>query len=268
MKMGMIAPIPNLAEFAQGDFHLLLSHLIESDMGEAYVNHYRNQAQHNDAWLTLDNSAYELQAGGAVENLFKQAVFLGAREIVLPDVMHKMEATKRSGAEALYVLDPLADQLDAMKIQIMLVPQGETIYEWGMCLSHLISMHNAVFPDRIYTIGVAKDYEVFTGGRANLIQRFVEPLRKERRFDVHLLGVGNELTDLSALATRFPWIRSTDSVKPFVYGLHKVRLTMGYMDTPPYPGRPKNYFETPIPEGLKPLVKHNIRIFRDRIGDK
>ena len=54
MKAALIPPTPALKRYGLGDFHLLLSHLLEDPH---YFIHYRRQRDQG-AYLVLDNSAH------------------------------------------------------------------------------------------------------------------------------------------------------------------------------------------------------------------
>lgn len=260
MKVGLIPPIAHLNEFGQGEFHLILSHLLDTQ--PEYRNHYRDQASQG-AFLLLDNSAHELGIGQDPEILLGQADDVGASEIACPDALFNADLTIEMTTRALRLYKKEESFLDDRGIRLMIVPQAESIWEWGQCLKSLMKVHQHHFPGTPFTVGVSKDYEKWPGGVPNLIARFVDPARDIFEFDVHLLGWGRHLHVLSALSARFPWIRSTDSAKPFVYAYKDLWLTLT-SESPTYPTRPANYFDLVLSEEQLLIAKNNVRIFHRR----
>lgn len=217
--------------------------------------------------MVLDNSAYEEGTGHLAETLLEQALLVGAREIVVPDVMHSAEGTLELSGQALDFFKKNRTLLDKHKITLMLVPHAATIYSWGWCANTLAGMHYQRFGSRPFTFGIPKDYEGWVGGRAGLIQRFILPLN-DMSFETHLLGVGEDLTSIDAMRSRYPWIRSTDTAKPFVYAWHRIRLSPLYGPQPEYPGRPDNYFDLEFDAEQLALAKINAKVMLARAGQK
>lgn len=268
MKVALISPIANLKEFGDGEFHLLLTHLFDN---ATYVFHYRNQKA-NGAYLVLDNSAHEFQKGMSIERLMASAWTLQADEIVLPDVLFRGQDTLLSSSEAMeWVAEEGRSKTMALKPRFMLVPQGADRLEYYSCLSGLIWKYQVMrrrYPDvfdRPPVIGVSKDYEIWKGGIAKLFVDRLERIHDEYQIDVHLLGWGRELWHLGELAQAYPWIRSTDSAKPFVYAA--AGLEIGNPRTPPpYPTRDPNYFTTPLNTQQTASAEKNIKCFRRLAG--
>lgn len=263
MFFGNIAPIAAMEQFCSEDPYLMaLAHLVlEND----YYAEFMWRQHKRGAFVTLDNSAYEFSEGVNVETLWSAAKRIEADEMALPDVLLNAGETVAFTQDAMQKLAKNPN-FDPSAVRLMIVPQGETIYAWGYCFETLVEYFRQYFGETGFTIGVAKNYELYPGGRANLIQRFIVPLRVQYpQMEVHLLGMGNELTDLSATALRFPWLRSTDSVKPMVYAMNKIRLHSLYLGTPDYPGRPENYFDYYFddPEEVQ-LAWHNLSVVRNR----
>lgn len=258
MHVGLIPPIPHLDEFGIGPFHLILSHLLEH---QAYGQHYSREAERG-SYLVLDNSAHEFGEGEDSMTLLEQALELGVREIVCPDVLDNAKETVEKTTSALELYAKNLETLDRNRIQLMIVPQGESIYAWGLCLDSLYENYRKLFGDRPVTIGISKDYEVWVDGLAGLINRFVSQLSREKT-EVHLLGWGRQLHQLSSLSFQFPWLRSTDSAKPFVYALGGIELTLD-LESPEYPTRPGGYFHKTFSERQLEIARNNVSVFRQR----
>lgn len=269
MKAALIPPIPALKRFGQGDFHLLLSHLLED---ERYLNHYREQ-RGKGAYLVLDNSAHEHGAGEGAAQLAEWARILAAQEVVVPDVLEDAGATVEgtiSAFEAWYEGDDRS--MTVLDPALMYVPQGAVASDWRWCLRELVELHLFNSKRRKlrqdFVIGVSKDYEVWDGGLMQLLQDDLYPLRSQLRvsgvrMQVHLLGWGRQLWNLEELARQCPWVRSTDSAKPFVYALKKINLWEHTTKDPPkYPTRPSKYFATKLTEEQEITSVKNSMLFR------
>lgn len=260
MKAALIPPIPHLQEFGRGNFHLLLNHLLQD---KKYIDHYIEQRKRG-AYLVLDNSAHEFGMGDDPLTLIYNASVLKAQEVVVPDVLDDGPATVDRAVEALeawYENDLLIyDLMPAL----MYVPQGATYPEWSKCLNDLLRLH--AFTCKRYkrirktpVIGLSKDYEKWDGGLMRLIDNHLAPMRKH--IQVHMLGWGRDLWKLYEIARVHPWIRSTDSAKPFVYAQSRIRLEYGEI-IPQYPGRHHTeYFHKKLTPFQLGFARHNVAMF-------
>lgn len=266
MKVGLIPPLTHLDQFGHGEFHLLLDHLCTRSK---YWNHYHNEKQ-KGAFILLDNSAHEYKVGAQSLNLLKHAAIFPADEIVAPDVLWKAMDTLETTTKALdaWVEDEQAELFLSFTPRIMLVPQGEDQQAWRSCLFGQMMkwqrMHRSrpeFFPEPP-TIGISKDYEVWNGGIAKLLQDHVLPLHLNEGVQVHLLGWGRQLWELNHLARVFPWIRSSDSAKGFVYARHGIKLDPENTVPPEYPTRGKDYFDWELTANQLQIAEHNSLVFQ------
>lgn len=261
MRAALIPPIPMLSVFGRGDFHLLLSHLFNN---VTYAMHYRRQREHG-AYLVLDNSAHEHTSGQAASLLRTQALFLSAQEVVVPDVLEDAGGTLEGAISAHECWFESDDRrMIDLSPTLMYVPQATSPHEWGQCLKELVALHTytAARKDirKDYVIGISKDYELWSGGIERLIDDYIPHHQK-----VHLLGWGRNLWELGHLARKYPWIRSTDSAKPFVYAMKDIKL-YPKKKIPKYPGRPGDYFNRRMQSRRCEIAEHNIYIFRQLAG--
>lgn len=263
MKAALIPPISGLKQFGvSGKFHLLLSHLLTEN---GYASHYLKQRERG-AYLVLDNSAHEHGKGDDPEALLYNAAALKAQEIVVPDVLEDAEGTVESALNALeYWFEKKDKMIRDLNPALMYVPQATNLDQWVWCFGNLVRMHQYVTGRHRYrtdlVIGVSKDYEVWHEEGLLPILDFLSMLRKHLKFQVHLLGWGRELWNLERYAKEFPWIRSTDSAKPFVYGLAGIKLEP-HEDIPEYPRRPENYFRRRMNEEQCLISTSNAMVFR------
>jgi hypothetical protein len=260
-----IPPIPHLSEFAQGKMHLLLPPLLNMSV---YWDHYYDLAQRG-AYLILDNGAFEDGHSIDPTELINLAVDVRAREVVASDVLMDRIGTMDAAYEFLQAYKrTLEDRSRTYPLNIMLVPQGNTIYEWGRCLQDLIKLFKNTLPGRQYSIGIPQRTEAWVGGRANLIARFIESMYYEsgRALQVHLLGAHSEVIKLAECALRFPWIRSVDTVKPFTFALEGITIPKVYARTQGEPKRPGDYFTRVLTESQLKIARDNISIYNRRLS--
>lgn len=267
MIAAVIPPIPELKTFGNGDFHLLLTHLLDN---ADYRNHYKEQ-RGSGAYLILDNSAHEMGEGQGAHNLMLKAVQMNAQEVVVPDVLFNAEKTVERAVSAHETwFEGQHGGMLKLNPSFMYVPQGQTPDEWSECLNQLIGIHvHAAYHYEVrrhFVIGVSKDYEMWDGGIKHLIGEYLYPQIKycQTRFgitpSVHLLGWGRDLWALAEVARAYLWIRSTDSAKPFVYALRHMQLEKGTVL--PYPGRPQDYFKKRLTPKQRRIALQNTILFR------
>lgn len=277
MKAALIPPINHLDEFGNGQFHLLLTHLLKSP---SYKAHYKRQRREG-AYLVLDNSAHEQGSGQDPVTLLKAGFELDAQEIVVPDVLDDAGLTIErclSAHEEWFENGASRDMLDVYSPAFMYVPQGKTVQDWAECLYALIRVHE--YTARKYSlrrdlvIGVSKDYDVWPGGLKRLIEEYVIPQRNRLEYNgikmqVHMLGWMRNLWNLQRIARTHPWIRSTDSAKPFVYALADRNLINYVKDEPPkYPKRKKKYFSQKMTKRQLHCAQSNVWVFRQAAEGK
>lgn len=270
MKAALIPPIPSLPYFGRGDFHLLLSHLMDNP---EYWFHYKRERERG-AYLTLDNSAHENGAGDDPEKLMFKACQIGAQELVVPDVLDDADATIEGALTAHETwFEKRPSPTDTVRqMAFMYVPQGKNRDEWVVCLNNLIRIH--IHTSKRYglkssfVIGVSKDYEVWDGGLMYLLDEYLVPMRQKLirsdiRMHCHMLGWGRKLWDLAEIERKHQWIRSTDSAKPFVYALKHIFLPEHLEGSPPeYPKRPSDYFDTMMTAKQVKIAYDNVDLFK------
>lgn len=266
MKVALIPPIPVLGAFGSGGFHLLLTHLLEN---KKYVQHYTNERSHG-AYLVLDNSAHEKGEGEDAVSLMASAIKLRAQEVVVPDVLFDSEKTVDKAAYTHQVWYEAGHPgMVTLNPALMYVPQGESLDNWLQCLRELLQLHfyvsgkNAIRKDCV--VGISKDYETWEGGIVHVISCAIPVFSHYATLgmdvQVHLLGWGRDLWALRLVRNSFPWIRSTDSAKPFVYALSNIELDVAH-PAPTYPTRPKNYFHKTLTIDQMMIAQRNIDVFR------
>lgn len=271
MKAALIPPIPMLDTYATGSFHLLLSHLMEF---QRYRDHYIEQRK-NGAYLVLDNSAHEFQVGQSAEDLRTLSLALNTQEVVIPDKLFDADKTVDNALQTLELWYESGDErMSDLNPALMYVPQGGTELQWVSCARELVRMHCFMVKRhkgfrRSFVLGISKDYDgEWDGGILPVLRDYIQPLRtalwaeREIKMHVHMLGWMRDLWVLASIAREFPWIRSTDSAKPFVYALNEITLNPDH-PSPLYPTRPPGYFHIPLDGTIKSRATRNVKVFQE-----
>lgn len=270
MRIALIPPIPDLGRYPSTGIHLLLSHLLTD---RRYAHYYAARRREGD-YLILDNSAHEHGMGKNEELLFKQAYALRAQEVVVPDILFDARGTIEGTKRTLKFLEgPGFDLFHSARCpRLMVVPQAKMDKrpDWGQCLMRVL---DAVADCKVKleppVIGISKDYDAWRGGLTRLIHDYVEEeVEAWPEVDVHCLGWPNDLWSLSKVCETFPWVRSTDSAKPFVYAKNLIQLEPGGLEIPKYPRRDPGYFEEQLTRVQWEVVKRNIAVFQAAATDQ
>lgn len=269
MKTAHIPPFPHLEEFASGGTHLLLSHLF---VHQEYSSHYQKRSEQGD-YIILDNSAHEVGKGNKMEDLLTQAQAVLADEVVVPDVLFDARGTVEGARSSLRWLRGHEGQVayqDALSPRLMYVPQGDNRSEYAWCLREMIAAHeNATeyLELKPPVVGISKDYYYWPhGGIVGLIRDLMQDLRKYNKIDIHCLGWPTDLWALAPVNRYFPWVRSTDSAKPFVYAKNEILLEPGG-SVPDYPRRDPNYFTEALTETQLEIARKNCSVFEASASD-
>jgi hypothetical protein len=272
LKIALIPPIPDLDRCPRTGFHLILAHLLHE---EEYTRFYQVRRKAGD-YLILDNGAHELGVSLKEGELLTLCRQLRAQELVLPDVLFDRRGTvERTKRMLKYIVNPNGWRhfLSAGAPRFMLVPQGTDRADWAMCLKHLLEVwdeYSAKTPVKLANpvIGISKDYDDWKGGLAYLIGHYVEPLLRidGRQFDVHCLGWPNNLWAIAKVKRNQPYVRSTDSAKPFVYAKNGITLEPGG-PIPKYPRRDANYFKEPLSPLQWKIAERNMLVYQAAATD-
>ena len=260
MRVAIITPTPELRHCVlhrNTRFHLILSHLLDDPDYQAY---YKECSQRGH-YLVLDNGAHENEFGEHIDSLMRKAMLLGANEIAMPDVLEDGELTAERTLEALlWIADNRHVYEEAGSPRLMVIPQGKTLTEWSLCLSLIVE--GVVRAGKLLkappVVGISKDYDHWEGGIEHLVKT-VTPLRGNG-WDVHMLGVPRRVQAVLNISSWYPWVRSTDSAKPYVYA--QAGLSMFAKPTPQYPGRPENFFSLEFPRVERDLALANSLAFK------
>lgn len=269
MRTALIPPIPHLRRFASGGTHLLLSHLFTYP---EYISHYQKRSEEGD-YVILDNSAHEAGQGHKMSTLLIQASAVLADEVVVPDVLFDARGTVEGARSSLRWLRGVEGQSayqDALRPRLMYVPQGANRSEYAWCLREMMSAHEGA-QEHIEldppVIGISKDYYNWQPqGLHGLIRDFMTDLRVNQKADIHCLGWPTDLWAIAPVARYYPWVRSTDSAKPFVYAKNNILLEPGGK-VPEYPHRDPGYFEEELKDEQLEIATINVQVFEASATD-
>lgn len=263
MKTSVLPPILHLDLIEGREYHLTLAHLCED---ERYAQFYRRERSRG-SYVILDNGAHEFQSGEGPKRLLQMAARINANEIVCPDFLFDADQTVSLARSSLPVFNDtstLSTYFTKERVQtfrVMLVPQGSNYFAWRRCLHHLLEIYyqqGFLLPP---VIGLSKDYEMFEGGLYRLINVDLIPLVREHSLDLHLLGWGRRMSELSVIAREFgSWIRSVDSAKPVVFATAGIQID-DLFRAPEYPTRPEGYFSMRLTSEQILLARQNMKVF-------
>lgn len=217
--------------------------------GELYYRQIRHASVDCDAHLIIDNGVTELGKPLGIDVLWKTALICGANEVVLPDEFgdsvktceYVRDAIKwlRDGRGATFLgmavvhsdgiqdlIDTLEEWKDYSEIKVLGIPKRQTESSW------------------------------WSNGRASILQA-IERRGYDNRFEVHMLGVWNDLREVQRIATAFPWVRSIDTSWPVMAGLAGIDVEKKPTVKIPYEADPRN-----IGVVDAQLISHNIEVYQ------
>lgn len=175
-----IFPLGNICLERNQRMHMFLTHMVEKYPA------YTEAARNAPGYKILDNSLIEL--GGAVDlkRVVKAAEYIGADEIILPDVFQDGPATIKAVQSAIDELNKMYPNR-SWPFKLQAVAQGKDEKEWYECYQELLAM-----PD-VDVIGVPKVLaKMHPEGRPH----FVNELCNLKAKPHHLLGMWYSMSEL------------------------------------------------------------------------
>lgn len=214
MKIAFIPPLNLLNQYASiSDYQMALTHLVERQPG--YAAFYKERARRGD-YVILDNSVIELGKSLHVDRLAHAADAIGAKEIILPDVLDDSPGTfVRSRESAEFIRAKYGD-----KYKLMVVPQGKDLREFLRCYEVMAAC------DWVDVIGIPKRTGRFFEsplGRRDLISHMVMNKYIDQSKPHHLLGIYSNPLEIYYLNI-YDWIRGIDSQIPFLAAHHNIKF--------------------------------------------
>lgn len=199
MKLALITA-PNgfkIVEFYGLAYHLVLAQKVLED--PEYAAFYRNRHRIGH-YIILDNGEAEGEKLD-LPDLLLAARRVGADEIVMPD-------TQRDRRETVHQFYMACGEIP--RRQRFAVPQGNSWSEWMECVYRMLSTG-------VRTIGIAKLYEDYSGGRAHAL-RVLADMGAHLDVDIHLLGCyENPLVEVVRAQRMGIPIRGIDTAAPIAH---------------------------------------------------
>jgi hypothetical protein len=217
MLYAHIVPTAYLNELDKyNTMHLVLAQHIGKD--EEYTDFYRS----TDKYKILDNGAYENKFPVSIEELIEKACFIGADEIIIPDVFMDCDETlKLLDSSLKYIIQ---HDLDG-HFKLMVAPQGKTNAEYMKCLG-IMQAAKEVDVIGLSFLVVAQCFKEISAcedvlPNRQMLTKLIQLLGFHDK-QYHLLGLGN-CKELE-YQKQYSWIRGGDSSSAFVHGINDIKF--------------------------------------------
>lgn len=204
-------------------YHLVLAQYCIQN--KAYLEFYA-ELHKLGHFIILDNGAAEMSRSIDFSQVLDVAEDLDPDEIIMPDVLGDCEETIRLFAE----------YRSSVPVRYRMgVPQGATWDQWTIALEIMLG-------DGVRSIGVAKRYEAFDGGRCAALQIFSN--HNSPKIDTHLLGCYRDpFTEVYQIGQKYHWVRGVDSAAPLAhaqagFSMHDIPGHLSYEWDVPFPHKP------------------------------
>jgi hypothetical protein len=216
MKLAIITPTSYINKFGnQGDFHLALSHLLDRDT----PNEYEKALLESDMQIILDNGLFENHVPEGIDSLIAKAKRIKATHFFAPDHLYNKERTQSALENTIHVLD---QQKLVDKIKIAAVVQADNPKDY---IRQYIDFCNNPDVDLIglSILSIPKSFEVETHTNSITLNR-IHLLKKLKELEVkhtdcHMLGLGDNYSDVKFAKDNCPWVVSNDTSSCFQNGL-------------------------------------------------
>ncbi|MEV3926966.1 hypothetical protein [Actinomadura coerulea] len=223
----------------------------------AYRAFFRREAGRG-AEIVVDNGVFDLGHALPAADLIAAARAVGAREIILPDVMGDGPATIAASDRAAREIGDLSDD-----VRLCAVIHAADDHEWLRCYDHFASS------DYAGSIALPASRrpdpaQQLCRTRWAATRHLEEHGMVEDRLVYRLLGLGRTGHLELAGQRKHRWIASVDGAAPVLLGAMGVAMLPGG----PYnkPSTPRIEHLGPIPEHRFDLIRRNIQVVRDAAG--
>jgi hypothetical protein len=259
IDFSVIAPPAYLGDFVAQDparvHHVAAQRVLSDDNYRAFFAHEAERG----ADIIIDNGVFDLGYALPAAALVEAGRAVGAREIILPDVMRDGAATLKASEQAAHQIRDLAG--DAFRLCAVLHAADDT--EWLRTYDALISH------EHVGAVALPASRRPDPAGRLCRIrwaatQYLEEHGLVEERIIYRLLGLGWTGHLELAEQREHEWIASVDGAAPVVLGAMGVEMLPGG----PYvkPRTPRVEKLGPIPDDRFALIRHNIGVVRQAAG--
>jgi len=266
VKFSFEVPIAYLEKFDKvNDYHFILAHILMND--NKYAQFYRKSSK----FKILDNGAFELTKSINFKVLCDLAIDFKVDVLVLPDTLMSKDDTLKKSLQA---LDYIVKRDMISKLDVMFVPQGRTLVEFITCIHDFIIQ--APLPETyLYSkviLGLPymtcakicsfispkfprRDDDA-TNARIYIIQKYKEL----RKFRIHLLGAGENMTQEISFMRHYPNVMSVDTSTPFILARNGIKLDKYGLYTRSSEQR-LNFYEV-FDECVLNLAIHNAKVIK------
>lgn len=168
MKIAVILPTAFQWLEEQNDYHMALAHLIGDEGYDSFFQIQSDRGNH----VIMDNGVVETGEPMPVDLLIERATRIHAKEVILPDHLHR---SLRTYLDSWRAIQPLQEA----GFDVMAVPQGGSPSEWRDCVLEMID-----WP--VDCIGISRFVLKNFLSRNEALECVPELL--ESRMPIHILG--------------------------------------------------------------------------------
>jgi hypothetical protein len=227
-----------------GTYHLLLAHQVLSSP-ETHEQFYRFEFpkspkgwtkgvkghRNGQPYIIMDNSLIELGQPLPIKDVLRAGQIVGAKVIVLPDVLGDRRRTLDLVADAIDELDAVRRTNDyARSVKVLGVAQGEKHNDIIACAREMVQVLG------VDILSVPRHVTSKVGSRIETT-RAIAKLGKP----IHLLGFSENLFDDFWTLTTIPRVMGIDSALPIWLGLQGLLLPVEPPVVANYGRRPSHY---------------------------
>lgn len=269
MKLALIPPVAHLDYTRRTDYQLVLAHLLaDKRYGKNYALHYsRLRNASKNEYIIIDNGAAE---GSTVsdEVLLSMARFVGADEIVMPDVLGDSEATIERGDQ---FVDAVAQRAlkypELTEKKYGFVAQGKSVQEciYTATAAFQDGSELAHWVDVLYLPRLLINETQDTSARIKAALE-LRGLCLDYELDIHFLGASPlapyELFDIATRNKKtldYSHVRGMDTSMPFNWAFSWCTLDPVPQSVLRLIHRPDNYFDLEMSQQQEAFADWNIR---------
>lgn len=227
-----------------GTYHLLLAHQVLKDPG-AHEKFYRyqypvlprtrgNPGRNGKPYIIMDNSLIELGLPLPVDDVLKAGATVGAKAIVLPDMLgdknETLWATRKALDSLTYIRKYSPNESYPRHVKTLGVAQGQTLEQIVECAKVMVKTL------KVDIISVPRHVTAKLGSRTE-VTRVVAKMG----VPIHLLGFSDNLWDDFWTLTTIPRVMGIDSAVPIWYGLQGFNFPTDPPMRADYGRRPDDY---------------------------
>lgn len=260
LELAFIVPTAYIDTYgAEGNFHLVLSHLMDAET----PNEYENKMVASSKRLVIDNGCFEQGIPEEVETLMQKAIRIKASHVFAPDYLYDAAMTRNA-------LNRMIEEKKKYESEGIVTPKIAAVCQANTLSEYLEEYQCLCNQSDVDLIGVSiitvprvmnnKDIDV---ARKDLLEILNNTIKNHK--PAHLLGLGSSYQDVLFAAENIPWVVSNDTSSCFQNGLHG-RMIVG-PDLRVEGGKIEDKIDfdlKEITEDQKKTIEQNIKNVRNR----